>query len=103
MPSEPTLSEYANRVNQDIPSANIVNRDIKFNTKSKDKKERIKSTQFPPSHTISNYDFSFSNDLDPPISSSSLSKEYIDSLSINGLFKCFNLNLNLNLKNKKAC
>jgi superfamily II DNA or RNA helicase len=99
MPSEPTLAEYAYRVNQDVPSVNIVNRDMKFNTKSKDSKERIKSTQFPPSHTISNYDFSFSNDLEPPNSSSSLSKKYIDSLSINGLFKTFNLNLNI----KKAC
>lgn len=95
MPAEPTLAEYAYRVNQDVPSTNIVHKDIKFNKKSKEKKEQIKPTPFPPSHTISNYDFSLSNNLEPLIPSSSLYNEYIDSLSINGLFKSFTLNLNI--------
>lgn len=95
MPSEPALSEYAYRVNQDVPDANVVNLDSDFNQNSKNEKKKYKSTTFTPICSFRNYDFSFNNDLDASCNSYNLSKEYNNSISINGLFKSFNLDLNI--------
>jgi superfamily II DNA or RNA helicase len=96
MPAEPTLSEYAYRVDQDIPNDNIIKVETIYSNNQGHLKRGAKNetigTQTKPSAEV-DIQSGFSNDAEQ-YEASTLSKEYEHSLGLFGQFQRKVLNLN---------